>query len=577
MRLPLFSPSPFVLAIAVLIALAATLIRLEGSYWDQLVGFHPDERHMLFIVARMLERWAEAPDLPWHQMWLHTGISPLDPRLEGQNYVYGELPVLAMALLAKGMGISEWESLMLMGRQVSALIDGTTTLAVFMIAFKASRSAWAALTAMILYAVAPTALQLSNFFTVDIWLTAAWTWCSYFLLAALTHRGQGVVRLGGVAGVFAGLALACKLPALLLALPALLVCLIRVAQSGFGQSVKFGMWFGLCAYVVARLANPFAFAGPGLEWMVPSDAFIGSIAALSELHASDYFPPNWYWQASYEPWMFARDFVLFGTGPIIATGVILSVRPLAAGWAKVLLLIGSVPLLLWTAQDFVPALRYAAPAIPLLSVLAGSAIAGLRPAAPLILVAGACYWGSAVAILHSADHPRLAASRWIWTLPSATTLINETDWDESLPAPVVLVAGEGKVWSNSNGHFTLLNAKITERDADDIAGNLAMMLAAGDYYIMSSDRQLQGLGALPEAFPVASGFYELLFSGDLCYALAWEGISTYPLPGLAFRYPWVQEPWRVYTHPSVRIFEKEKCFDERNAAAALAAHAAQKR
>ena len=44
----------------------------------------------------------------------------------------------------------------------------------------------------------------------------------------------------------------------------------------------------------------------------------------------------------------------------------------------------------------------------------------------------------------------------------------------------------------------------------------------------------------------------------------------YPLPGLPFNDRFAQEPWRVYDHPIVQIWQKEPCFDRSRAERILA-------
>jgi hypothetical protein len=232
-----------------------------------------------------------------------------------------------------------------------------------------------------------------------------------------------------------------------------------------------------------------------------------------------------------------------------------------------MLLAGSLPLLLWAAADPVPALRYAAPALPLLAALASFALG--RGAWRWPAVALALWWGAGMVVLHGGEHPRVAASRWLWALPAGTALANETAWDETLPVPVRLTPGGPVLWPDHAGHFTLIDADLLRGEGAELAGRLADVLDAADYYIASSGRQMRVLPRMAPRFATARRLYAHLASGALCYAPAYAADPPYPVPFLPVPDRWAQEPWRVYDHPSIRIWKKTPCFDRDRAAALL--------
>src|SRR5690606_13752255 len=108
--------------------------------------------------------------------------------------------------------------------------------------------------------MAPTSLQLANFFTVDAWLTAFSTWV-LVALVALAERGGGAAALA--AGVLAGLAAACKVTAVALLLPGAVAVAMVWRWHGEVPALHALMLSLLAALLTYRLANPSAFAGAG--------------------------------------------------------------------------------------------------------------------------------------------------------------------------------------------------------------------------------------------------------------------------------------------------------------------------
>jgi len=545
---------PVLLALTLLLFLALWA-RLAGTDWDQGAGLHPDERHMLFVSQDM----ARALDDPAHAGLGLTGwmgeASPLNPHLGDRSHVYGDLPVLAVTLAARATGQTGWFEMMRLGRQTSAILDGLSVLAVFLAA-RLLAGDRRALLAAALYAAMPSALQLANFFTVEAWLSAAAAWALVPMAALAT--GRGGLRSAAMAGVFTGLALACKITGGALALPGI-AALVLAWRGGMGwRRAGLGLLAALAATLVTfRIANPFAFAGV----FTLSQDWIGDFQGLGAVALDWGFPPNWQWLAGYGPLAFLRDFALFGCGPV-ATVLLLSL-PVSRLWrAAALPLAAALAFVLPPLVSPVAALRYAAPALPALALAAalapGALLARGRVALPLAL---ALWWGAGAWRLHDGQHPRIAASVWLWTLPAGTTLLNETAWDEGLPAIVEVTPGQGRLWPDHDGHFTLKTLDMVAPDSAEKADAMAALMAESDFLILSSDRQSGVMPRLTDRFPLTSAHYAALFSGQACFAPVLSIDRGFPLPFLPFDDSWAQEPWRIYDHPKVRIFLREACFD----------------
>ena len=555
-----------VLPCAILVV-AALAIRLAGTAWDDFAGLHPDERHMVFVVTDMMSAWrADAiASLSFYDLWFATGQSPLDPRSTGRSYVYGELPVIAVALLAKLTEASGWFDILALGRLVTTLVEASSVAAVFCLAQILYGKRAISLTAAALYAFAPTALQLTNFFAVDAWLMALFAWTAVVVASSLrAHTKRQLLAFQFVIGVCIGAATAIKVTGLALFLPAGLAIAYQLVTRDWRTSIVSTVVCIVAAALTFRFLNPFAFVGPGLFDVAPNPLVLNQFKALLASGASLDFPPNWQWIAGYSIPEYLRDFVLFGCGPVVSILLVWAMggaRSLKAPDVIVLLAF-AVPLLTVSLVSFNPVLRYAAPVLPIIAVLAMAAVTHFSLLPLSALAAVAIWWGSGMILLHSSEHPRVVASKWLWKLPQGTVLANETQWDEALPVIVRLASDEPYRWPQHSNHFKFVDLDVTQPDTVPKARHIASSLAKSDYVIVSSGRQRDVLPRMRERFPLMTAYYRLLAADELCFRSVWLRDHGYPLPFFRLDDKWAQEPWRVYDHPIVEIYAKRNCFDE---------------
>lgn len=544
--------------ILIAVLLLAFGARVSGIAWDGYAALHPDERHVFFVTRTIFDALADPANAGLGlSEWWFSSDSPLNPHRGTNTYVYGEAPLLLGALAGWATGAVDWFAFMPVARTLASVVDTATVLAVFLGARLLAGPA-SALFAAALYAAMPTALQLANFHTVDVWLSAAITAALVPMIALATGRG-GLFGMAALAGAFTGFAVACKITGVLVLLPAL-AALLLAARHGHGARalLRAAVLALLSAFVVFRLANPFAFSGPVVWGIALSADWLEDFRGLADVTMSPDFPPNWQWIAGYGPWRLARDFGLFGAGPV-AIVLLVGVRLRAASVVPVLAIVVFVVL---AALSSVSALRYAAPALPALAMLVAPVAARLGTKGAVVTLALAVWWGAGAVRLHDGDHPRIVASRWLWALPQGTILTNETAWDDTLPTIVSLADGQPHRWPSHDDWFTLQGLDITDPDSPEKAARMAALLARTDYLILSSDRQSAVMPRLPERFPMTTAHYAALFAGEACFAPVLVLDRGYPLPFLRLDDTFAQEPWRIYDHPVVQIFQREACFDE---------------
>ncbi|MER8956528.1 hypothetical protein NKH98_28215 [Mesorhizobium sp. M0833] len=566
-------------AACLLVVTLGAFLRLVGTNWDEGANLHPDERHMMFVVSDTMTGLAalKPGDMSLAELWFATGESPFDPRQKERLYVYGELPHLAVSGTAWLAGMSGWPEVLRLARTMGAVLDAYTILAVFLLGTLALRSAPAGLGAATLYALSPLAIQHANFFTVDIWLTAATAWCLVAATMLVRARSQrAALGWAAASGALAGIALACKLPGL--ALFGVVVVAIVVNYRGRGAhrrlaSLAAALALALVFTCVAfRLACPFTFQGPGIFGLALAPNFIKGYAEMSHVVLDPGFPPNWQWIAGYSPARALLDLGIWGLGPVTTVALVASLALLAwrgpPSWPGLLPLAAlAAAITIYWISGPIPALRYVMPALPALCVIAAAPFpwlaASLTGRALLaLMVVAAGLWGLGMVTLHSSTNSRVAASRWLWlnTQPG-TVLVNETPWDDGLPVPVRLSGKPELAWAGQGEHFELLTFGLEAPDNEEKAAKIAKLLDQADLVILSSERMRKPITALASRFPMTSAYYEMLGSGELCFERVYRDQRGYPVLGFAFSDRSAQEPWSVYDHPTVEIYRKLGCYE----------------
>lgn len=562
-----------------LVFLAGAAARFAGVDWDGFSGLNPDERHMLFMMSDAQER---LKGLDWRNVldtWFATGASPLDARARS-FYVYGDLPHMAGTLAAQAVTAEGWSDKLAIGRTLSAAFDSLTILIVFAAGLAARLPRIAAVSAAALYAAAPLAIQHAHFYVVD---TTGVFFAALALLAALRLAAAPTAGRSALAGAAVGAAAACKISLAMFALlPAVAVVVAlagrRLSPGAFaGRFVLLGVVAAASCLAAFRILNPSAFAGPGLFDIAPSPRFLAQLEELAAMTRDlGGVPPGWQWTL---PGIHAgafRDLALWCVGPGLTA---LFLAGCAVAWragATLVVATGALVVLAALAVLDVPAVRYALPALPAMAVLGGLGSVTLAKsgfgrgalAALLVLAAG---WGQATAAIYTSEHPRVAASRWLWEhVPPPALIATETAWDDALPVTLVVGPRHEMITAFGPGKYTPLDLMITDGDDPVKAARIVDYLARADVLEISSGRQWRVMPFMNGRFPMTARYYRALFDGSLCYGEIKRFDKPFTVFGLfALDDSGAQETWRVYDRPEVSLFRRLACFDAERARAIL--------
>ena len=514
------------------------------------------------------------------------------------------------------------------GRRVTALFDTATILLVFAIGWQLFGSR-AGLLGALLYALAVLPTQLAHFWTADPYLTFFATLT--LLLSVLWVRSAGAASwwLAVGFGTAIGLAVACKVNG---AIFAVLPVAAFALRSGMRDFPRLGLrWRGavsrdrdaprwtwandfsmLClggavSLVVFRIAQPYAFAGPNFWDMALDQRWWDDIQRERDFQQGNADYPPFVQFAGTTPFLTPlKNMVLWGMGP--ALGVASWAALAVAGallfrrreMAFALPLVAGVLVFAFWGPRFVAFMRYFQPMYPVLALLAGWGLLALwgwaregrlprrmplrrlvervAPGTPgakvaAALAAGAvvgatAWWAGAFQSVYSQEHPRIAATRWVYENIPAGAAITSEIWDDPVPWHFPERPREYRV-VETEPYEPDSPEKIYKLVYGDPANPNRGGLNGADYVAITSNRIREPVKQLEREYPATILYYELLESGELGF----ERVATFQVHptflGISVDDSRAEESFTVYDHPEVRIYRKTDSWDPERALALL--------
>ncbi|MDQ2682485.1 MAG: glycosyltransferase family 39 protein, partial [Chloroflexota bacterium] len=195
--------------VLVAILISAFSLRFYDVNWDNNRFLHPDE---LFVTIRANDQIHFDEGWTWETL-RNPDTSPLNPRSRtcGENicnYSYGALPLIITDFTAEMMARvidekwSNFDFIPRVGRTISSFVDTITVLLIFLLAARLFGPKPGLLAAAV-YAGTPLAIQLSHFFTTDIWLACFVALTLWTSVVALDRERHGWFILAGASFGFA--------------------------------------------------------------------------------------------------------------------------------------------------------------------------------------------------------------------------------------------------------------------------------------------------------------------------------------------------------------------------------------
>ncbi|MCB0116314.1 MAG: hypothetical protein KDD84_19575, partial [Caldilineaceae bacterium] len=168
-------------------------------------------------------------------------------------------------------------------------------------------------------------------------------------------------------------------------------------------------------------------------------------------------------------------------------------------------------------------------------------------------VAGGLFWSAAyVNGVYGTPHPWALAARWMAeNVPAGSTVLCE-QWDDCMPWGV---PDEPQV-NAINSQIRRIDWGPYEEDTAQKYEILRQKLREADYVAYSSKRIYDSVDELPERYPMTTRYYDLMFSGELGFEIAYAASTPPRLFGIEFPDQAADESWSLYDHPQVTIFRK---------------------
>ena len=586
---------------------------------------HPDERFLSLVTDRL--DWpdgvggyfdtANSPLNPYNDGQTNSYVYGTFPLflVKGVATIAGDDP--------EGPGNSythtvEW------GRRVTAGFDTATILLTFLLATTVFNRR-VGLLAALLYALAVLPTQLAHFWTMDPYLTFFAT-LAVLLSTRLVRAGDRAAwaYAGGI-GVALGLAGACKVNGAIFAVAPILAVALRIAlrdQPRLGlrwrgvepkraENAPLWQWAndvsmlclaGAIALIVFRVAQPYAFEGPSFWDMAFNQRWWDDIQREREFQQGNADYPPFVQFAGTTPFLTPlKNMILWGLGPAfglaawsaMAAAAVVLFRKREMTLALPLALAATV--FVFQGPRFVAFMRYFEPMYPLLALFAAWGLAALwktsaaglvarvrrlgpvdgtgvasralrwAPAGLVVVVlAATAWWALAFQSVYSQEHPRIAASRWIYeNAPDGSKITGEI-WDDTIP---YALPDQERTYSivETFPYDTDSLEKVQKLVFGDPANKNAGGLVSADYVAITSNRIRDSVKKLEREYPATNRYYELLETGELGF----ERVATFQVHptflGISVDDSGAEESFTVYDHPEVRIYQKTAEFSAERA------------
>lgn len=594
---------------------------------DQPLQMHPDERFLSLVSDRI-----DWPDSVGGYFDTRTSpLNPYNDG-QTNAYVYGTFPLFTVKAIASWQGDDSYERTVIWGRRVTAAFDVGTVILVFFLGLAIFGPRTGLLASLLYaLSVLPTQIAhfwtmdpyLTFFATLTLLLSVYWVRAEglkSWLLAAAIGLSIGLAVAckvnGAVFAVIPAAAFALRValrdhPRLGLEWPGFMTTASRSKpRLPWSWANDFSMLClaGAISLIVFRIAQPYAFAGPNFWDMALNQQWWDDISRERDFQQGNADFPPFIQFADGTPFLTPlKNLVIWGTGP--ALGLFAIVAAVVAGVfmfrrrdvSFLLPLLSLATVFVFWGPRFVAFMRYFAPMYPVLALFAAASLialwrwartdgripdrlqrlrgsnyfrrrsrasTGIAIAAFVLVLGPTIWWAMAFQSVYSQEHPRIAATRWVYENVPAQSGITSEVWDDPVPwhfptRPVEYRPVETEPYEPDS--IEKVRKLVYGVPGDPVRTGLA----SADYVAITSNRIRESVKKLEREYPATIRYYELLDSGELGF----ERVATFRVQptflGISINDQGAEESFTVYDHPEVRIYKKTDAFDASEAFALL--------
>jgi 4-amino-4-deoxy-L-arabinose transferase-like glycosyltransferase len=560
-----------------LILLAAAGVRFYGLDWGLPYHFNSDET----ILFRSTEILRTTPS--FSQVLINEGQFFIYPPFVMHLLILLVTPIFAFHPFSP-LDPAATTLYYIIGRSISASF-GLGTVALMYILGKRAYSRGVGFLSATFLAFSVLHVRDSHFFTTDVPFTFFLVLLFIFFLRIMGGAGN---RIYAVAGFIAGLGLATK-PTILIALPLLLYVHFasvrhkRPQTSVVAEILTIHFWsplllFGGVTLVTLLVMNPYPLIAPRefLRMSLQTSDFVTGINQ-----------PNWVFQFTATSFCFwFTNLLWFGMGSALEAASLLG-----ALWAFVrrkpadlLILIFLALYLGFIGSGFMKFIRYALPLIPFLALLgarflleivgmAKSLMTRTAVLASIATVAGTSLFITLAYLnIYRQQDVRIQASRWIYeNIPRGTTVLVDNSYTTPLLGSFFIKPSFFDRYNQClrddycvrEDYYTIKVMNLTSRGAQSLnpperfAHYLDERFQDVEYLIMGDEFPEQ-YGNRQKQYTGVARFYGELFSGRYGFREVKNFKSRPALFGIELNDDRAELTFRLFDHPLVRIFERER-------------------
>lgn len=499
--------------------------------------------------------------------YFNTNTSSLNPHnFHYDFYVYGTFPIVFTKYLAVFSDNDNYDSIALLGRRISLILDVVSCLLIFLIVKRISNSWKAATLSMLFYTAMPSVIQQARFYTTDVWQNTFAILAFYLLLvldkktndknsqSAKTPKLWKRWLLLGLFALSLGLSVANKISGVVFAgfiLAAFtfknLFWEVKWTGRNFNPTnmlKKIAEVLVICLIflVSLRIFQPYLFAGPGFLNFDLNQKVIANWQQLKNWEKPGQVPPfGLQWVPTKVLIYPAIHLFFWGIGIpmslLFISCSMIYVRNFFQDkskklWLKIqqnylLILCWSwvVVGFVYNGIQFAKALRYFYFLMPFIAIFSAIILDQLLEKAKkpfkLLLIGWLLtilWWSFGFLSIYYHPHSRIQASNWIYdNVPTHARLGIET-WDDGLPLNV-----------RRHNISPYLNSELSPYDSDTLQKweKMANTISQLDYILLTSNRVWRPISALPETYPYTTRYYQKLATGELGFEIV-ANFSQYP-------------------------------------------------
>lgn len=440
-------------------------------------------------------------------------------------------------------GIDNPIQLTLAGRFLSALLSTLTIPLVFFLGKKLWNKEVGMFTAL-LFTFTPLSVQLAHFYTTESILVFLFT---LLLLSVVSFWQHPSMRLITAVGITSGLLLATKNTSYLF-LP---VPFLALSANKKIHPMRALVPFVIITTFVFFLTSPYSF--------LDVSGYIARSRYLSDVVNGNLLM-DWTMQFQQTNGLFWIPGMLIGMGVIPLLGIV-SALGLLINWRRInpitpphILALWSLGFLVFLSMTYLKFIRYSAPLMPVLALLAAKLLYDLSKsktgkiflsaALPIQIV-----WAVMCFHIYLAPHPAHEAATWLADhVPAKSTILRE-EWNSIIHFDTTPLA-------DRQYNLPMFNF-YTLPDTQEKISKLTKLLITTDYIVLESPKIKNTILRQKNQYPRTSDTYKQLEMETLGFVRIAEFTSYPQLGPLVINDEAAEETWYAFDHPTVTIYQKK--------------------